>query len=404
MILKDNNLKDRCYGCYACANACPKKCIKLLEDQEGFRYPQVAENICNNCGLCVRACPIGKNAKELHSSLLDEPDAYACYILDEAVRKRSASGGMGFAVSEYVIRQGGVVFGAVGKDLERVYHTMADTVDGVYPMCGSKYVQSDIGETYSQTEEMLKSGCLVLYTGTPCQIAGLYAFLKNEYDNLITCDIICHGVPSQKVLSVYIGEMEKKTGKKVIDYERTKMIQYWPPQRIIKFSDASFILQEVKDSSYRQGFLHNLFQRKSCYTCEYAKIPRISDFSLADLFAALFMDVLKRLDPENKMGGSIVTVNTDKAKRVIHEMSGMIYKEALNFQIVKNVAHVDHSPKYNKNRQKFFEKFYKGGFEKAFLKYGKPKPSLSNLMKKVIIVILRRLRLLNFVKSLVRGK
>jgi len=394
MILKDKDIKDKCYGCYACANACPKKCITLPEDREGFRYPQVNESICNNCGLCVNACPIGRSAKELHADLLDEPDVYACYILDEEARKRSASGGMGFAISKYVILQGGVVFGAIGKAIGHVHHTMAHTIDGVYPMCGSKYAQSDIAETYIQAQKKLRSGCPVLYTGTPCQIAGLYAYLKIRYDNLITCDLICHGVPSQKVLNTYIKETEIKHGKSVIEFKRSKMNKYSPPQYIVEFDDGSNEYIEKEKSYYRQGFLSNLFQRKSCYICEYAKIPRVSDFSLGDIF---FDDViLMRLDPEKKMGASLIIVNTDKARKIVHEISGLIFKEKLNSEVLKNVGHVNHPPIYNKKRYKFFKCFYKNGFEKAFIKHGKQK-----FIMKIIVVILHRLRLYNFVKSLI---
>jgi len=366
--LENEQIVDNCYGCYACANACPLKCIDLIEDIEGFRYPQVDENICNSCELCIRVCPIGKSAKDLHPKVLEKPEAYACYILDDVARKRSVSGGIAFAISQHVINQGGVVFGCVGSTLEHVHHTSAETIEELIPMCNSKYVQSDIGKTYIEAEKLLKLGRFVLFTGTPCQIAGLYSFLGKSYDNLTTCDLICHGVPSQKVLKAYIGEVEKKTGKKATDWKRTKINYFWDVQYIIPFNDGSYELVQKKSSLYRQGYSGvspNLFVRKSCPLCEFSRIPRVSDFMLGDLFFGEYRDVLTRLDPNNNMGVSLITVNTEMGKRIFQEMSDSIYMEKLSFDDNNKMKCIHIPYKLNENRGKFFDLFHRDGFEKA---------------------------------------
>lgn len=365
MMFCNESLREKCYGCYACANACAMSCIELTEDDEGFKYPITDEKICTGCGNCARACPIGKCAKTLNPEVFDAPYAYACYVLDEVARKRSASGGMAFAVSEYVINQGGVVFGVVGKTIAHVYHTSAESIEGVYPMCNSKYIQSDIGETYRQAEHFLKADRLVLYTGTPCQIAGLFSFLGVTYTNLVTCDLVCHGVPSHMVMREYLREIEEKTGKKVINYERQMVSKYYPTQRIMQFDDNSFVIEEPKDSYYYMGFLANLYQRKSCYICQYEKIPRVSDFSLADAYDPLLSEVLRRLDPKCNMGVSLITVNSNKAYLILNEISDAIYKEPLDFDRLKDLPHLCTPPAENKNRELFFKDFYKEGFGKA---------------------------------------
>ena len=204
--------KSRCSGCHACSNACPKNCIQMTSDEEGFWYPQVDKEKCINCGLCEKVCPI------IHKWQPDDSrttTAMAAINLNEEIRLKSSSGGIFTLIAEEIIKQGGVVFGAaLTDDFRSVHHIYVDNTDDLEKLRGSKYVQSKIGDTYKQAKDYLDSGRKVLFTGTPCQIGGLYSYLRTPYENLFTQDIICHGVPSPMVWEKYIEGHERKASSK----------------------------------------------------------------------------------------------------------------------------------------------------------------------------------------------
>lgn len=193
--------KKDCCGCSSCVQRCPKQCITLKEDNEGFLYPIVNKEICISCGLCEKVCPVlsqGEPRKPLK--------VYAAKNQDEEIRRQSSSGGVFTLLAEQVIREGGVVFGAIFDENWEVKHDFAETIEGLAPFRGSKYVQSRIDDNYKKAERFLNQGRKVLFSGTPCQIAGLKRFLRNEYDNLLTVDFVCHGVPSPGVWRQYLKE------------------------------------------------------------------------------------------------------------------------------------------------------------------------------------------------------
>lgn len=193
--------KSKCNGCYACATACPKRCITMTVDEEGFWYPEIDTTSCVNCDACIKVCPIETSYTPLTKKNIT---AYAAMHKEDFVRLNSSSGGIFSALATYVLEKGGVVFGA-GLDEEfNVVHTYVENVEDLTVLRGSKYVQSKIGEAYKEAEIFLKKGKLVYFSGTPCQIEGLLAYLKRPYENLITQDLICHGVPSPKVWREYV--------------------------------------------------------------------------------------------------------------------------------------------------------------------------------------------------------
>ena len=199
--------KSKCSGCHACSSICPKKCISLVADEEGFLYPKVNEKECLNCNLCEQVCPF---LNPIGISKDEAPIAYAAKNLDEGTRTKSSSGGVFTAIAEHVIGQGGIVFGSAFDSPYNVVHIGVQKKDELQRLRGSKYVQSKIGNTYQEAKEALVSGRVVLFTGTPCQIGGLKAFLKKDYPNLYTQDLICHGVPSPKIFKEYKKFIEKK--------------------------------------------------------------------------------------------------------------------------------------------------------------------------------------------------
>lgn len=210
--------KKECCGCSSCAQKCPTGAISMIENEEGFLYPSIDKEKCINCGLCSKVCPQLKTIEKKE----DYPKAYAMRNQNLNDLKESSSGGIFSVIANYVLENGGVVFGAQYTDDFKVEHVGVENKDKLNLLRKSKYVQSDINSTYKEVESNLKKGKMVLFTGTPCQVYGLKSYLMVEYENLILCDLICHGVPSPKAFQKYLGEFEKKN-KKVISYDfRTK--------------------------------------------------------------------------------------------------------------------------------------------------------------------------------------
>lgn len=193
--------KQKCTGCSACVQTCPKQCISFEEDEQGFRYPCVNQELCIDCGLCEKVCPCINENEQIMPL-----DIYAAKNPDKEIRKKSSSGGFFTMLAESIIDEGGVVFGARFNKKYNVIHDYTETKDGIEAFRGSKYVQSIIGDTYKQARDFLKAGRKVLFSGTPCQIAGLRLFLRKDYEHLYTVDFICHGVPSPGVFRWYLQE------------------------------------------------------------------------------------------------------------------------------------------------------------------------------------------------------
>lgn len=348
MRLYSNRIK--CTGCYACANTCPESCIKLVLDEEGFRYPVIDETHCINCGKCAEVCPIDKDIAR--DGILEIPLAYACYNKDDVVRQESSSGGISYTLARQVIDSNGVVFGVAGSVICGVYHTHADNIEGVKKMCKSKYLQSDVGFTFRKTKELLKQGKTVFFTGTPCQIAGLYSYLGNESPNLFTADLICHGVPSETVFHKHIEEIKKNDKCEVVDVYRDKAQGWKPTQSTYVYRDGTKKTVPNATNVYNRGFISNLFQRNSCYTCKYAVIPRIADISLGDYFGGT---KYKEYDVDNK-GLSLITVNTEKGKILFEKIEEQLFYKKFSIETVVNESeHLAHPPSYNILRDLFFK-------------------------------------------------
>ena len=202
--------KQKCCGCSACVQVCPKQCIEMKEDSEGFWYPQVKRDVCVKCGLCEQVCPIIQEDSHKYS-YEGIVSSYSAYSNKEEIRLASSSGGIFTILAEQIILDGGIVFGAAFDENYLVHHIAIDTIEGLSQLRGSKYLQSRIENTYIEAKKYLDSDCNVLFSGTACQIAGLKRFLRKEYENLLTVDVLCHGVPSQKVWKLYLDEKKKNS-------------------------------------------------------------------------------------------------------------------------------------------------------------------------------------------------
>lgn len=319
--------KSQCCGCTACVSICPKQCITMREDEEGFLYPVVDSSHCIDCNLCKKVCP------ELYPKEMREPlHVYAAKHKNEQVRLASSSGGIFTLLAEKIIDEGGVVFGVRFNNNWDVVHDYTETMEGLAVFRGSKYVQSYMGDCYLKAKSFLEQGRKVMFTGTPCQIAGLKNFLRKDYDNLLTVDVVCHGVPSPKVWQVYLDEIARKGGKNsVLSHpivEKTEINHIDFRSKSIGWKKFSFALTLSKatadgekntvllssiftENPYMNAFLSNLSLRPSCYDCPAKSGKSGSDITIADFWG--IEDVLPEFDDDK--GISLVLSYSEKGGR-----------------------------------------------------------------------------------------
>lgn len=304
-----NNPKD-CCGCFACLNACPKGAISMIEDKAGFIYPKVNTELCVNCGMCKKICVFTqKNHGENN-----EPEVCAAVIKDKDTLKKSSSGGIFSALANAVINKSGVVFGAAWGEDFSLSHTAAKNEEDLEKLRGSKYVQSYVGTTFKEAKLLLEDGKFVCYSGTPCQISGLKSYLKKEYDNLLTIDIICHGVPSHRMLK---DDLYYVTGKNTDELKEVKFRDKhygWGVNGSI-ITDTSKIKYNAGTSPYYFYFLKGEVYRDSCYNCRFPSENRQGDITLGDYWG-IRGELIKKLGDINPdLGVSAVLVNTEKGRK-----------------------------------------------------------------------------------------
>ncbi|MEG0797453.1 MAG: Coenzyme F420 hydrogenase/dehydrogenase, beta subunit C-terminal domain [Acidaminococcaceae bacterium] len=321
--------KQACVGCYACANRCPKQCITLTADAEGFVYPRVDSAKCVECNLCVQVCPLLKTNNEQVT-----PQVFACLNKNAKVRASSSSGGTFTLLAEAILRQGGSIFGAVFTQEFKVQHTVANTCQELEAMRGSKYVQSQIGTTYVQAEQLLRSGKPVLFSGTGCQIAGLKGFLRQAYANLWTVDIVCHGVPSPKVYQQYLQELSAEAGEAITKVNfRDKKTGWQGFKFIVETAHQQFAATKQEDP-YMRAFLNNLSTRPSCAACKFNNQRSVADITLADYWGV----ATKLPAMDDNQGTSLVLVNTPQGQELFDRISA---------SLVVAVSTYEHAAAYN---------------------------------------------------------
>lgn len=374
--------KQLCCGCEACVQVCPKQCITLKEDREGFLYPLVNASICVDCGLCEKTCPV------INQGTPHEPiSVYAAVNPDEEIRRQSSSGGIFTLLAETVIADNGVVFGARFDKHWNVVHDYTETLEGLAAFRGSKYVQSRIGNAYSQTEQFLKAGRKVMFTGTPCQVNGLKQFLRKEYANLLAVDFVCHGVPGPKVWRKYLDEEvarlcdknsvsshhissfpDRDTLVKSISF-RNKALGWKKYSFVLTLSKASTAGEQntvsysslFYDNTYMQAFLANLSLRPSCYECPAKAGKSGSDITLGDFWGIENID--QSMDDDK--GTSLLILNTQKGKEVFTDLNFNCKEEAYS-RAVKHNSCIEASvaePPYRKLFMTIFDRF---GFNMAY--------------------------------------
>lgn len=322
--------KKNCCGCTACSMICPRNCIKMDQDEEGFLYPAVNVEKCIQCGLCESVCPILKTVKKEKRVCT----AYGAYALDEKIRMSSSSGGIFVCIGQKVIGNQGVVFGASFSETFEVQHIEAQEREQLKKLQGSKYSQSELGNTFQKVKKYLEDGREVLFSGTPCQVAGLKKYLGKEYENLILLDILCHGVPSPKVWKEYLHTLEKAYHSSIQDVKfRDKTNGWYNYSMKIDFLEDNYNKDHSSDLFMRL-FLSDFILRPSCYECRYKEIPRCSDITLGDFWG------VDKVDPElyDDKGTSIILTHTEKGEQFIEKIAqdSIIRKVKLNVALPEN--------------------------------------------------------------------
>lgn len=368
MFLKTNNLNE-CSGCAACYSICNHKAISMQTDENGFLIPVRDNNLCTKCGLCEKVCPI--EHPDYSYSL--NPNAFAAY--DPKERRYSSSGGIFYTIAKYVIAQGGVVFGAAFDGDMQLRHIAVETIEGLELLRGSKYVQSNIGETFKDVAKQLKLNRLIYFTGTPCQIAGLKSFLRKPYDNLITSDLVCHGVPSQKLFDMHLKYLENRTGFKVDAYS-FRDCRYWMIREKVHYTNGKeTVVNDGNMSPYLYAFGLGYSYRECCFDCKFAKIPRQGDITLADYWG------VGRFHPEidDRGGVSMVLLNTAKGLYIWNKVKQNLVIKTSSLEACKTYnPNLVCSSKKPEQRKEFLRKLKNESYETLSSTILRCPPSMKN--------------------------
>ena len=306
----------KCTGCFACAQKCPRGCISIVQDKEGFLSPEIDTTRCIQCEMCEKACP------QLNPQPLQEPKAaYAAKIKDDLLLINSTSGGVFALAARTILRDGGVVFGVAMDDKGIAETVYIEDEAHIYRLQSSKYVQAYVGDTYIQAKKFLDEGREVLFSGTPCQIAGLYGYLGKAYERLYTVDIVCHGVPSQELYSAYRKYLEgkKKQRLKTWRFRDKSSDEGWAKIDRLGFEKKIVYQREMLDP-YTRSFLEGINFRESCYQCSYARGERPGDLTLGDYWG------IQKEHPAffSTKGVSCVLAMTEKGCKLLERMSGQM--------------------------------------------------------------------------------
>ena len=336
MTKMDLPSSEECCGCSACFAACPKKAIAMRPDAEGFLQPNIDADACVKCGKCTEVCPV------LHSGDPSKPLAvYAAKAKDDELRRISSSGGVFSLLSRAVLAKGGVVFGAAfEKGTHRVIHKAARNEGELDELRGSKYVQSDMGRTFCEVRDCLQEGKEVLFSGCPCQVAGLRAFLGKDFSNLLCVDVICHGVPSPLAWGIFLDSQAQMNKGLVLSVEARRNCSWRTFEIVskIKKSDGKFLIR--KDPIWYSVFFNELCCRLSCYTCRFRGFRSGADLSLGDFWG--IENVLP--EEEDKFGVSVVFINTRLGERALNTSTHLM-----------NIKTVTISQASKKNKGVFFD-------------------------------------------------
>ena len=337
--------KKDCTGCHACYNKCPVQAIEMLPDREGFLYPSVIEGRCVQCRSCLDCCPVWNKP-----NTYEERGAYAAYAKEVEEHMTSSSGGVFAVLARYFLRNGGYVCGAAFDEGLDLKHILTNKEEDLTKVKGTKYVQSELGNVYSRVKELLEAGTMVLFSGTPCQVGGLRSYLNKEYDELLTVDLICHGVPSPRVFKRYLSEIGGKFSVKEMSF-RDKTNGISDVYLTYRLSNGETIREKYSDSEYIKGFIQNLTIRPSCFRCRFKGLERCSDITIGDYWG------LNDYHPEmiTKLGTSAVLVHSKHGQKYFDLIKDNLeYAESKPESIAFWNSCLEKSVEYNPSREEFF--------------------------------------------------
>ena len=357
--------KAKCCGCTACENICPKKCITLIPDEEGFLYPSADESKCSQCGLCEKVCPMLNPPKFTRHT---EPATFVAQTKNDSILPLCASGGVVTTLARHLVRQNWYIAGVAYDEEFKVIHGITNEENRIDSFAGSKYVQSDLGNVFTAVQGRLKSEESVLFCGTPCQVAGLRRFLDRDYDNLITIDLACHGVPSPLLWEKYVEYIEKKHGRlKRVNF-RSKRFGYHVTVMEETHDDGKSYFGSARTNLMSKIFFSNIADRMSCYRCPFKTVNRISDLTVYDSWHASDLAVGLR---DNDKGYTNVIVQSEKGKRLLDQCSELFFlRETSTEKAVElDGSMMTQSTKIHPGREQFYPYLMEHGIELAVKKF-----------------------------------
>ncbi len=352
------NNKYSCSGCTACAQSCPKQCITMSSDYEGFKYPIVDETRCIQCGICIKVCPWRKEKYQRPINCFTEPIVYAAKCKDKNIRLNSTSGGIFTVLSDYILQlQGGICGAVYNTSTQKVEHTITFTTEGRNKMRGSKYVQSELSNTFQDIKTLLEQDKWLLFTGTPCQTAGLLSFLKKDYPKLVIVDILCHSVPSPLILH----EILKKYAPTNISF-RDKSLG-WRKSYSFQIKENN---RAIQNKTFLNLFFKGLINRPSCYNCIFTNTYRTSDFTIGDYWN------IKAVNPkfEDSLGISCILINTPKGKHVFEQIQNKIENVQTELKPALQTCLQRHTTEPIQKRKRFWSDYTEKGFDFCEKVYG----------------------------------
>lgn len=350
--------KNDCCGCSACEQICPKNAIKMESDDKGFLYPVIDSSLCVECGACKKVCAFQNGYKKNRAQ-----KAFAIKHKDFNTRMTSRSGGVFIAISDFILEKNGSVYGAAFDDDFSVCHIRTTNKSERDRLKGSKYVQSNVKDTFANVKQDLKNGMYVLFSGTACQVGGLKNYLKNtDTTKLYTCDLVCHGVPSPKIWKEYLNHCEKKYSGKVTNANfRDKTLGWYVHKEAIWIDGKKY-----NSNEYAYLFKDSYILRPSCFNCKFTNLDRPADFTLADFWG--INNILPEFD-DNK-GVSLLLVNSEKGLQLLNEVSDNI--DCVECDIESSIRanpNLSRPTAKPENREGFWDFYYKNGFERTYKKY-----------------------------------
>jgi len=373
----------RCFGCGTCAAACRKTALKMEPDPNGSPYPRIDFAACVKCGACIRSCPV--NAPDRSAG--HDPDFYVVRHVRREIRTASTSGGAFTAFSDTILARGGAVAGAMWTPEFSARHTVVFDAAGRDAMRGSKYVQSDSSEVWAEVKHLLADGREVLFSGTPCQVAALYAFLGDRPANLTTVDFICHGTPSPQIFQAYLRDLETRRGARIVQVRCRDQRTGYVPMRIgIDFSDGTMYSEDCERDPYFRLFLSGILNRRSCSGCPFTRVRRGSDLTIADNWR--FPSFVPEWD--DNTGVSSLLVNTEHGAELLRATKDLESRKCTLAEVDQYYLH--HSGGEHPDRDLFFRAWRKHGFTCAAADFLRPRPLYRRLRSRLLKIFRRFLR------------